>query len=104
MPSKIITLIHVTIIVTREAKEVMVMMTGKEEIIIVLTVKVSHIMWRESVVTLAPNPRTALAVALQIATAFQAAAALVLALTQIKASKVMIITMWTDPTWTPMKE
>eukprot|EP00957_Ditylum_brightwellii_P149167 11359785-Ditylum_brightwellii.AAC.1 len=61
-------------------------------------------MWRKSIVALAPNPRAAVAVALQAVDAFQTAAALVLALTQMKESEVMTITMWRNPTWAPMKE
>eukprot|EP00957_Ditylum_brightwellii_P099573 7584780-Ditylum_brightwellii.AAC.1 len=84
MPTKIIAAIDATIIITKEAKEVAVVMTGKEEIVIILAIKASHIMQREIIVALVPNPRVAVAVALQAAAIFQAAAALVLALCQIK--------------------
>eukprot|EP00957_Ditylum_brightwellii_P023834 1798299-Ditylum_brightwellii.AAC.1 len=93
MSKKIVTVIDVTIIVTREAKEATVIMTGKEEIVIVLTVKPSHIMWMKSIVALTSSPRATVAVALQ------AAAALVFTLTQMKSSKVTIIIVWTNPTW-----
>eukprot|EP00957_Ditylum_brightwellii_P205858 15345754-Ditylum_brightwellii.AAC.1 len=43
MQTEIITVIDVTIIVTREAKEATVMMTGKKEIAIVLVTKASCI-------------------------------------------------------------
>eukprot|EP00957_Ditylum_brightwellii_P111541 8507832-Ditylum_brightwellii.AAC.2 len=62
IPIKIITAIDMAIIVTRKAKEVTVTMTGKEKINIVLTIKASHIMWRKSMVSLAPNPRVAVGV------------------------------------------
>eukprot|EP00957_Ditylum_brightwellii_P004319 327775-Ditylum_brightwellii.AAC.1 len=57
-----VTLIDVTIIVTRETKEAAVVMTGKEEIVILLVIKASHTMWRKSIVALAPDPRVAVAV------------------------------------------
>eukprot|EP00957_Ditylum_brightwellii_P038923 2941088-Ditylum_brightwellii.AAC.1 len=44
MQIKIVTVIDVTIIVTREAKEATVVMTGKKEITIVLVTKASHTM------------------------------------------------------------
>eukprot|EP00957_Ditylum_brightwellii_P162661 12386561-Ditylum_brightwellii.AAC.1 len=87
MPTNIITVIDVTIIMTREAKEATVVMTGKKEIVIVLVTKASHIMWRKSAVALAPDLSVAAAVAvtLQTAASFQAAAALVLVLCQTTA-------------------
>eukprot|EP00957_Ditylum_brightwellii_P082324 6259992-Ditylum_brightwellii.AAC.1 len=77
---------------TRDAKE--------EEITIILAIKASHIMWRTSIVALAP--RVAVAVALQATVTFQSA--LVLDLAQMKANKLMIITMWITPTWIQMME
>eukprot|EP00957_Ditylum_brightwellii_P165971 12636528-Ditylum_brightwellii.AAC.1 len=47
MPTKIITVIDVSIILTREIKEATVVMTGKKEITIVLVTKASHIKWRK---------------------------------------------------------
>eukprot|EP00957_Ditylum_brightwellii_P091053 6932476-Ditylum_brightwellii.AAC.1 len=63
-------------------------------------------MWRKSIVTLAPDPGVALAVVLQTAATFQAAAALVLVLVlfQMTVSTVMMIITWRNPTWTSMKE
>eukprot|EP00957_Ditylum_brightwellii_P039169 2962344-Ditylum_brightwellii.AAC.1 len=61
MPTKIVTVIDMTIIVMREAKEATFMMIGKKEIVIVLLTKASHIMLRKSVVALAPNLRVAAA-------------------------------------------
>eukprot|EP00957_Ditylum_brightwellii_P185165 14100839-Ditylum_brightwellii.AAC.1 len=55
MQTKIVTVIDVTIILTREAEETTVVMTGKKEITIVLVTKASHTMWRKSVVALAPD-------------------------------------------------
>eukprot|EP00957_Ditylum_brightwellii_P170958 13012851-Ditylum_brightwellii.AAC.1 len=106
MSTKNVTVKGMTIIVTREAKEATMAMTGKKHITIVLGTKTSHTMWRKSTVALAPNIRVAdtIVVALQAAATFQAAAALVLVLCQITASKVMLITMWRIPTWTWMKE
>eukprot|EP00957_Ditylum_brightwellii_P064029 4857200-Ditylum_brightwellii.AAC.1 len=100
METKIVTVIDVIIIMTREAKDATVMMTGKKEIAIVLVTKASHITWRKSAVALAPNLR----VAVTVAAALQAASALVLVLCQITASKVMTTTMYRIPTWTWMKE
>eukprot|EP00957_Ditylum_brightwellii_P007517 568498-Ditylum_brightwellii.AAC.1 len=68
-----------TIIVTREAKEATVVMTGEKEIAIVLVTKTSRIMRRRSTVALAPN--------LSVTATLQAAAALVLILCQTTASK-----------------
>eukprot|EP00957_Ditylum_brightwellii_P104661 7975664-Ditylum_brightwellii.AAC.2 len=95
MSTKIITSIDLTIIVIREAKEVTIMMTGKEEVAIVLAIKVKHIMWRKHVTALALAPRVAVIVtaALQAAAVFQTDFAFALALAQMKASKVMTITM-----------
>eukprot|EP00957_Ditylum_brightwellii_P114438 8724640-Ditylum_brightwellii.AAC.1 len=89
MQTNIVTVIDVTIIVTRETKEATVMITGKKKISIVLVTKASHTMWRKSAVAPAPNLRVTAAVkaALQAAAAFQAAATLVLVLCQIPASK-----------------
>eukprot|EP00957_Ditylum_brightwellii_P020834 1571136-Ditylum_brightwellii.AAC.1 len=81
MQTKIVTVIDVTVIMIREAKEATVVMTGKKEITIVLVTKASHTMWRKSAVTLAPNLRVAAAVAAVL----QATAALVLC--QTTASK-----------------
>eukprot|EP00957_Ditylum_brightwellii_P003416 258830-Ditylum_brightwellii.AAC.1 len=106
MPIKIVTVIDVTIIMTREAKEATVVMRGKKEIAIVLVTKASHIIWRKSAVTLAPALRVvaAAAVALQATAAFQATAALIIVLCQMTAREVMKITMWRSPIWTWMKE
>eukprot|EP00957_Ditylum_brightwellii_P202437 15330174-Ditylum_brightwellii.AAC.1 len=106
MQAKIVTVIDTTIIVTREAKEATVVMTGKKEITIVLVTKASHTMWRKSVVALAPNLRVAatVTVTLQAAANFQATVALILVLCQTTASKVMTITMRRTPTWTWIKE
>eukprot|EP00957_Ditylum_brightwellii_P130116 9924746-Ditylum_brightwellii.AAC.1 len=89
MPTKIVTVIDVTIIMIREAKEATVVMTGEKEIAIVLVTKTSHIMWRKSTVALAPDLKVSAAIAATIqATAdFQAAAAPVLALCQTTASE-----------------
>eukprot|EP00957_Ditylum_brightwellii_P127524 9725164-Ditylum_brightwellii.AAC.1 len=59
-------------------------MTGKKEIAIVLVTKASHIMWRKSVIALAPDLRVAATVTatLQALATFQATAAPVLALCQ----------------------
>eukprot|EP00957_Ditylum_brightwellii_P029954 2267158-Ditylum_brightwellii.AAC.1 len=69
---KLVTLIDLTIIVTREAEEATVVMTGKKEIGIVLETKASQTMWRKSAVALAPDLRVAaaVAVALQAAATF----------------------------------
>eukprot|EP00957_Ditylum_brightwellii_P160532 12220710-Ditylum_brightwellii.AAC.1 len=83
MQTKTVTVIDVTIIVTKKAKEAAVMMTGKKEITIVL-------------VTLVPN--------LRAVAALQAATAPVLVLCQTTASKVTTTTMWMTLTWTWMKE
>eukprot|EP00957_Ditylum_brightwellii_P102540 7815021-Ditylum_brightwellii.AAC.2 len=95
MQTKIVTVIDVTITVTREVKKATVVMTGKKEITIALVTKVSHTMWRKSAVTLAPNLRVTAAVtaAIQAAATFQATAALVLVLCQMAASKVKTTTM-----------
>eukprot|EP00957_Ditylum_brightwellii_P159361 12130286-Ditylum_brightwellii.AAC.1 len=73
-----------------------------------LVTKASHTMWKKNTVTLAPDLRVVVAVAvpLQAAATFQAIAALVLVLVlcQLTASKVMTITMWRTPTWAWMKE
>eukprot|EP00957_Ditylum_brightwellii_P206568 15349035-Ditylum_brightwellii.AAC.1 len=61
MQTKFITVIGMTIIVTREAKEVAVAMTGKKEIAIMLVTKASCTIWRKSTVDLAPNLRVATA-------------------------------------------
>eukprot|EP00957_Ditylum_brightwellii_P088001 6702405-Ditylum_brightwellii.AAC.1 len=92
MPTKMVTVIDMTIM-TRDAKETTVMMTGKKEIAIVLVTTASHIMWRKSTVALAPNLRAtaAIAVALQVPAAFQAAADLVLVFCQTTAREVMTI-------------
>eukprot|EP00957_Ditylum_brightwellii_P164119 12495833-Ditylum_brightwellii.AAC.1 len=102
MPTKIVTVIDVTIIVTREANEATAVMIGEKEIAIGLITKASHTMWRKSTVTLAPDLRVAVtvAVALQAAAAFQGTAALNLILCQTTTSKVMAITMWRTPAWT----
>eukprot|EP00957_Ditylum_brightwellii_P052258 3963568-Ditylum_brightwellii.AAC.1 len=63
MQTKIITVIDVTTIVTREVKEATVVMTGEKEIDIMLVTKASHTTWRKSAVALAPNLRVAAAVA-----------------------------------------
>eukprot|EP00957_Ditylum_brightwellii_P039086 2954547-Ditylum_brightwellii.AAC.1 len=97
-------MIDMTIIMTREAKEATVMMTSKKEIAIMLAIKASHTMWTKGIVTLVPNPRVAVAAALQVTATFQAADALVLALIQMKISVVKIITMWRNSTWTLMRE
>eukprot|EP00957_Ditylum_brightwellii_P151174 11510842-Ditylum_brightwellii.AAC.1 len=74
------------------------MMTGKKEIAIVLVIKASHIMWKKSVVTLAPNPKaTAI-----VAAALQATAAPILALCQMAVNAGTTTTMWRTPTWTWM--
>eukprot|EP00957_Ditylum_brightwellii_P194489 14813309-Ditylum_brightwellii.AAC.1 len=57
MPTQIVTVMDVTIIMTREANEDTVVMAGGKEITIVLVIKNSHIMWRKIEVALAPNPR-----------------------------------------------
>eukprot|EP00957_Ditylum_brightwellii_P118862 9065669-Ditylum_brightwellii.AAC.1 len=75
-------------------------MTGKKEIAIMLVTKASHIMWRKSVVALAPDLRVAVAVT----AALQATVAPVLALCQMTAREVTTTTMWRTPTWTWMKE
>eukprot|EP00957_Ditylum_brightwellii_P161935 12329514-Ditylum_brightwellii.AAC.1 len=100
MPTKTVTVIDVTIIMTREAKEATVVMTDKKEIVIMLVTNVSHIMWRKSAIALAP----ALRVVAAVAVALQATAALVLVLCQMTAREVMKITMWRAPTWIWMKE
>eukprot|EP00957_Ditylum_brightwellii_P133097 10148634-Ditylum_brightwellii.AAC.1 len=89
MQTEIVTVINVSIIMTREAVEATVVITGKKEIDIVLVTKASCIMWRKSAVALAPDLRVAAAVtaALQTAATFQATAALVLVLCQMTASK-----------------
>eukprot|EP00957_Ditylum_brightwellii_P171018 13018667-Ditylum_brightwellii.AAC.1 len=100
MQTQIVTVIDVTIIVTKEVEEATVMMTGKKEIAIMLVTKASYTTWRKSAVTLAPNLR-----AIDADTAaFQAAATLILILCQSIATKVMTTTMWRTPTWTWMKE
>eukprot|EP00957_Ditylum_brightwellii_P108153 8251161-Ditylum_brightwellii.AAC.1 len=63
MITKVITVIYMTVILTREAKEATVMMTGKKEISVVLVTNASHTMWRKSAVALAPNLRVAVTVA-----------------------------------------
>eukprot|EP00957_Ditylum_brightwellii_P091330 6954223-Ditylum_brightwellii.AAC.1 len=98
MQTKIVTVKDTTIIVTREAKEATVVMTGKKEIAIALVSKASHIMWRKSTVALAPDVRVA------TAAAFQAAAALVLVLCQMTAREVTTSTMWRTLMWTWMKK
>eukprot|EP00957_Ditylum_brightwellii_P069910 5309023-Ditylum_brightwellii.AAC.1 len=55
MQTKIVTVIDMTIIMTREAKEATVVMIGKKEIAIVPVTKASHTTWRKSAVALAPN-------------------------------------------------
>eukprot|EP00957_Ditylum_brightwellii_P009287 702834-Ditylum_brightwellii.AAC.1 len=57
MQTQIVTVIDTTIIVTREAEEAIVVMTGKKEIAIVLVTKASHTMWRKSAVALTPDLR-----------------------------------------------
>eukprot|EP00957_Ditylum_brightwellii_P151728 11554199-Ditylum_brightwellii.AAC.2 len=90
-----VTVIDVTIIMTRKAKETTVRMTSEKEFAIVLIIKASHIMWRQSAITLNPNLKivATVAVALQAAAAFQAAAALVLALCQTAVREVTTSTM-----------
>eukprot|EP00957_Ditylum_brightwellii_P092000 7003984-Ditylum_brightwellii.AAC.1 len=63
MQTKIVTVIGMTIIMTREAKEAIVVMTGKKEISIVLVTKASYTIWGESAVAFTPNLRVAAAVA-----------------------------------------
>eukprot|EP00957_Ditylum_brightwellii_P085260 6484244-Ditylum_brightwellii.AAC.1 len=48
MKTKTVTVLDVTTIVTKEAKDATAMMTGKEEITIVLLIKASHITWRKT--------------------------------------------------------
>eukprot|EP00957_Ditylum_brightwellii_P010890 825194-Ditylum_brightwellii.AAC.1 len=101
--TKIITVIDVTIIVTRKAKEATVMMTGKKEIAIVLITKASHTMWRKSTGALAPDLRVTAKVVVtpQATVAFQCSCSCsCFALCQTTASEVMTITMWRTPTWT----
>eukprot|EP00957_Ditylum_brightwellii_P156066 11878684-Ditylum_brightwellii.AAC.2 len=98
MSANLITLTSMSIIMTKEVKEAMVVMIGKKEIDIVLVTMASHIMWRRSTVTLALNPRVA--ATFQAAAAFQAAATLVLILSQVTARGVTITAMWRIPTWT----
>eukprot|EP00957_Ditylum_brightwellii_P149343 11373801-Ditylum_brightwellii.AAC.1 len=77
-----------------------------------LAIKASHITWKKSVVALAPDSRVAAIVAVtfqaiaafQATTNFQAEAALIFALAQMRAREVMAITMWMRPTWTLMME
>eukprot|EP00957_Ditylum_brightwellii_P100848 7685988-Ditylum_brightwellii.AAC.1 len=106
MQTEIVTVIDVTIIVTREAEEATVVMTGKKEIAILLVTKASCTMWRKSAVALSPDLKVAAAVAaaLQATAAFQAVAALVLVLCQMTTSKVMTTTMQRTLPWTWMKE
>eukprot|EP00957_Ditylum_brightwellii_P170097 12947549-Ditylum_brightwellii.AAC.1 len=100
MPTKIATGIDVTIIVIKEAKEVTVAMTGEEELFVVLAIKASHITWRESIVDLAPNPRVAAKVTVDL----QVTAVLVLTRIQMRAREIMTITILMSPIWLLMKE
>eukprot|EP00957_Ditylum_brightwellii_P195342 14883595-Ditylum_brightwellii.AAC.1 len=69
MSTKIVTVIDMTIIMTRGDEEATVLMTGKKEITIVLVTKASHTMWRKIAVIITPDLR----VTATAAVAFQAA-------------------------------
>eukprot|EP00957_Ditylum_brightwellii_P187702 14292845-Ditylum_brightwellii.AAC.1 len=100
MPANFVILTNMT----KEVKEVTVVMIGKKEIAIVLVARASCIMWRRSTVTLALTPDPRVAAALPAVAAFQATAALSLILCQVTARGTTIATMWRTPTWTKMKQ